>query len=89
MPCNIRSKDEENDDVICKPEAVLKKLYIDFTNTPTASSIDNVSKPKDILRISSGNIQDIFKEIDKPTSSDAIKNKMKNILLQESNCLLC
>lgn len=85
MPCNIRSKDGETDDVICKPEAVLKKLYTDFTDTPTASSIDNVSKPRDILRISSGNIQDIFKEIDKPTSSDTIKNKMKNILLQESN----
>jgi hypothetical protein len=91
MPCNIRSKDGETDDVICKPEAVLKKLYIDFTDTPAANiaisdqSVTNVSKPRDILRISSGKIQDIFKEIDKPTSSVAIKNQMKNILLQESN----
>jgi len=91
MTCSIRSKNAVEDVDICKAEAVLKKLYTDFTDTPAANiaisdqSVTNVSKPRDILRISSGNIQDIFKEIDKPTSSNAIKNQMKNILLQESN----
>ena len=96
MPCKIRSNDTVNDDYICGAEAVLKKLYTDFTDTPAAgiaissagNTVTNVAKPKDILRISSGGsgaIQDIFKEIDKTTSSIEIKNQMKNILLQESN----
>ena len=95
MNCNIRSKDGVTDTDICNAEAVLKKLYIDFTvpldsttfTTPIVTTFTtSTANPATFLKIlTSGG--DVFKTVDTlPITGDntKIKNQMKNMLLNNT-----
>jgi len=96
MSCTIRSGTSPSSSDICKAEAVLKKLYNDFTvplvdnasfTTPTVTTftISNANPATFLKILTSGG--DVFKTVDTlPITGDnpKIKNQMKNMLLNNT-----
>lgn len=95
MTCNIRSGTSPSSSDICNAEAVLKKLYNDFTvpvdntsfTTPTVNTftISNANPATFLKILTSGG--DVFKTVDTlPITNDntKIKNQMKNMLLNNT-----